>query len=132
MLANQHVRDLGKSAIARLFGVSRSLFYGPTDDPDVAVRDEIYAIAADWPQYGYRTITHELQRRGLLVNSKRVRRIMREESLLCRRRRSRGLPYRKHGFGVYPNLARGLKPTRIDRSGSRTSRTCVCSELSSS
>lgn len=24
-------------------------------------------------------------------------------------------PLRKHGFAAYPNLARGLKPTRIDQ-----------------
>ena len=115
MLAAQNTPELSLSAIGRLFGASRSLFYRRHEDADVAVRDEIDAIAADWPQYGYRTVTHELQRRGLIVNSKRVRRIMREEGLLCRRRPSRGLPYRKHGFGAYPNLAKGMKSTRINQ-----------------
>lgn len=59
-------RTGARRIFGRLFGVSRSLFYRRNDDADMAVRDEICAIAADWSQYGYRTVTHELQRRGLL------------------------------------------------------------------
>jgi transposase InsO family protein len=115
MQVMERTGELGVTALSRLFGISRSEFYRQRGDQDETVRDEIYAITIDWPQYGYRTVTHELQRRGLLVNSKRVRRIMREEGLLCRRRPSRGLPYKKHGFGAFPNLARDFKPTRINQ-----------------
>lgn len=107
---------LALEAIGRLFGISRSAFYrDQAHDRDIVVRDEIYAITADWPRYGYRTITHELQRRGYRVNEKRVRRIMREEGLLCRRKPSRGLPYRKHGFASHPNLAGTMKPTAVNQ-----------------
>jgi len=70
------------------------------------LRDEIYAITLDWPRYGYRSVSRELRRRGIVANEKRVRRIMREEGLLRRRRSARGLPYRKHNFPTYPNLAK--------------------------
>jgi transposase InsO family protein len=40
---------------------------------------------------------------------------MREEGLLCRRRSARGLPYRKHGFPAYPNLAGTTKPSAINQ-----------------
>jgi len=115
-LAREQGSHLSISALSRLFGISRSSLYRAEDhSADVAIRDEIYTIAVDWPQYGYRTVTKELHRRGFEVNSKRVRRIMRAEGLLCRRKPSRGLPYRKHGYGAHPNLARGLKPTAINQ-----------------
>ena len=37
--------------------------------------------------YGYRTITKELGRRGLVINHKRVLRLMREDNLLCLRKK---------------------------------------------
>lgn len=115
-LVREHAHGLSLSSVARLFKMSRSTFYRE-DDPerDDALRDEIYAITVDWPLYGYRTVTHELRRRGWTVNQKRVRRIMRAEGLLCRRRTARGLPYRKHNLPSYPNLAAGFKPTGINQ-----------------
>ena len=38
--------------------------------------------------YGYRPITEELHRRGVIVNHKRVLRLLREDNLLCLRRRA--------------------------------------------
>ena len=104
--------------MAQLFGFSRAEFYRSVDTiaaRDQALRDEIHAIAIDWPRYGYRTITFELRRRGWVVNEKRVRRIMRADGLQCRRRKGRGLPYRRHDLRTYPNLAAGIKPTGIDQ-----------------
>jgi len=115
-LALEHRNWLSLTSIARLFKTSRSLFYREdVVERDVALRDEIYAITLDWPQYGYRTVTQELRRRKWTVNEKRVRRIMRVEGLLCRRRASRGLSYRKHGLPSYPNLAAGFKPRAVNQ-----------------
>ena len=115
-IAHEHRHLLSLTKIAKLFKISRSQLYtDDTTDRDVALRDEIYAITIDWPLYGYRTVTHELRRRGFVVNEKRVRRIMRAEGLVCRRRSARGLPYRKHGLPSFPNLASGLKPTAINQ-----------------
>ena len=48
------------------------------------MRDAIQQIAvAHRRRYGYRRITAELRRRGLLVNHKRVARLMREDNLLA-------------------------------------------------
>ena len=104
--------------MARLLGFSRAEFYRGSDaiaERDQALRDEIHAIALDWPRYGYRTISRELRRRGWVVNEKRVRRIMRQDGLICRRRKARGLPYRRHGLTTYPNLAATYTPTGIDQ-----------------
>ena len=50
---------------------------------EMEVRSQIQEIAVEHRRrYGYRRITAELRRRGMLVNHKRVLRIMREDSLL--------------------------------------------------
>jgi len=47
------------------------------------VQSEIQKIALEHRgQYGYRRMTAELRRRGMLVNHKRVARIMRDDNLL--------------------------------------------------
>jgi len=115
-IALEHRGGLPMTRIAKLFEISRSALYRTASgDRDVDLRDEIYAITLDWPRYGYRTVSRELRRRGIVANEKRVRRIMREEGLLCRRRSARGLPYRKHNFSTYPNLAKGFIPSEIDQ-----------------
>lgn len=53
------------------------------------LRDAIQRIALEFPCYGWRRVTVELRRRGRTVNHKRVRRIMREDNLLCVRKRIR-------------------------------------------
>src|SRR5262245_48419133 len=73
-------------------------------------------IAVESPAYGYRRITAELQRRGFDINHKRVLRMMREDNLLCVRRRSFVVTTdSRHNLPVYPNLARQTVPTAINQ-----------------
>ena len=56
------------------------------------------------PAYGYRRVTHELRRRGLVVNHKRVARVMREHALTPRRVRAwLATTNSNHKQRVYPN-----------------------------
>jgi len=71
-----------------LAGVSRAGFYrylrglDPWDE-EMLLRSEIQKIILQHQgRYGYRRATAELRRRGMLVNHKRVARIMREDSLV--------------------------------------------------
>jgi putative transposase len=69
-------------------------------------------VVAEWSAYGYRRVTHELRRRGILANHKRVARIMREEALTPRRiRRFLATTDSNHPEPVYPNLALGFRPS---------------------
>lgn len=110
---------LGK--LCQLGQVSRAGFYRwwkprPADDPDLAVRDEMQRIALEFPCYGSRRIAAELQRRGQKVNRKRVQRLMREDNLLCLRKRKFVITTdSKHGLPVYPNLASTLVLTGLDQ-----------------
>jgi putative transposase len=103
-------------------GLSRAGFYrclGTEDQParrDVALRDAIQRIALEWPSYGSRRITKELQHRGWEVNRKRVQRRMREDNLLCLRKRKFVVTTDSgHRLAVYPNLARSLVLTGVDQ-----------------
>jgi len=105
----------------KLGRVSRSGFYrfddsDPDPDLDMDLRDAIQKIAVEWPSYGRPRITAELRRRGWEVNPKRVYRLMREDNLLCvRKRRFVVTTDSNHGRKVYPNLARNMILTNTDQ-----------------
>lgn len=118
LLIEQSAARHGPECIRRLCrscGLSRASFYRYRDcperpDPDMALRDMIQKTALEWPCYGYRRIAEELRRQGWWVNYKRVLRLMREDNLLClRRRRFIATTDSSHGLPIYPNLARGLR-----------------------
>ena len=98
-----------------LAGVSRSGFYrywqaSHPKQADRAVRDQVQQVALEHRFYGYRRVCHELKRRGVAVNAKRVLRLMREDNLLCLRGRGFVPPTTdaRHTWRNWPNLARGL------------------------
>jgi len=85
-------------------------------DPDIDLKDRIQRLALAKSVYGYRRMTVELQRAGLIVNHKRVLRIMREDNLLClRKRRFIKTTDSAHGLPVYPHLKIGLVLGGIDQ-----------------
>jgi putative transposase len=83
---------------------------------EMELRDEMQKIALESPSYGYRRITAELRRRNFAVNHKRVLRMMRQDNLLCVRRRAFVTTTdSRHGLPVYPNLARDVELTAINQ-----------------
>jgi putative transposase len=87
----------------------------PLDD-DLNLRNEVQRIALEFPSYGRPRITAELKRRGWKVNHKRVARIVREDNLLCLRRKKFLITTdSRHGLPVYPNLAGSMKLTGINQ-----------------
>jgi putative transposase len=83
---------------------------------DSSLRDEIQKIALAWPSYGTRRITAELGHRGWKVNRKRVQRLMREDNLLCLRKRKFVVTTASgHGLTVYPNLAGSMDVSGVDQ-----------------
>ena len=100
-------------------GLCRSGYYrwlsgGVGVDGDLELREEIQSIALEWSAYGYRRITAELRRRGYVINHKRVRRVMREDNLLCLRKKSfMKITNSDHKHLIYPNLAGDLELSGI-------------------
>lgn len=115
-------RGLTIERMVELGRVSRPGFYRfladrpvVTDD-DMDLRDAIQRIALEWPSYGRPRITAELRRQDWVVNPKRVYRLMREDNLLCVRKRKFVVTTdSKHGRKIYPNLARDMVVTGVDQ-----------------
>ena len=115
----------GELTIARmcvLAGVSRAGYYrhwaasAPRQE-ETEVRDAIQRLALTYPHYGYRRIAAQLRREGFAVNHKRVLRLMREDNLLCLRKRAfvPATTDSRHSWRVVANLARGMVPTGLDQ-----------------
>ena len=85
-------------------------------EEELDLRDAVQRIALEFPCYGRPRITAELRRQGWEVNHKRVGRIMREDNLLCiRRRKFVCTTDSNHGLRVYPNLAGKMELTGLDQ-----------------
>jgi putative transposase len=101
--------------------VSRAGFYRfPSvrsgGDAEMKLRDAMQRIALEFPSYGWPRMTAELKRRGWAVNHKRVYRLMREDNLLCLRRRKFVVTTDSaHALPVYPNLAGAMTLTGLDQ-----------------
>jgi transposase InsO family protein len=116
-LVEQEASDTSLRHGCQILSVSRATLYryrhpAPPSAEEMDLRDVLQRTALEWPSYGYRRLTHELQRQGYEVNHKRVLRLMRQDNLLCvRKRRFVVTTDSAHGRPVYPNLARTLSLT---------------------
>jgi len=84
---------------------------------DSCLLKEVHNIAYEFPCYGYRRMTREMNRRGFLINSKKVRGIMKKENLVCRRKKAFKpvTTLSNHDYKIYPNLAKDLKVTGLNQ-----------------
>jgi transposase InsO family protein len=122
--------------LCRLTGVSRAGYYrfwqkSAPRAHDTAARDAIQRVAlANSRRRGYRYISHQLRRDGIVVNHKRVLRLMGEDNLLCLRRK----PFvpqttdARHDWEIVPNLARGLRLSGPDQAGGKPPAGTPCRE----
>jgi hypothetical protein len=103
--------SLSIERMCQLAQVSRSGFYRylrerwPAEE-ELTLRSAIQDLALEhrW-RYGYRRVTAELRQRGLIVNRKRVARLMREDNLLTVRDTSPfGSVGAVRGVQIYLNL----------------------------
>ena len=95
-------------------GFYRSLHEQMPAEEEMEVRSAIQRIALEHRRrYGYRRITAELRRRGMLVNHKRVARMMREDNLLAVQPRAFVVTTDSdHELEVYLNLAQADETDR--------------------
>ena len=108
--------------MCQLAHVSRAGFYRylqekmPIEE-DMELRSAIQQIVLEHRRrYGYRRVSAELRRRGMLANHKRVARIMREDNLLAVQPRQFVVTTDSHHeLEVYVNLARRMKLTGVDQ-----------------
>jgi transposase InsO family protein len=86
-------------------------------EEDMTVRSLIQQIALEHKRrYGCWRVKKDLEERGWVVNHKRIARILREDNLLCLRRRKFVVTTEgQHELQVYLNLARALTLTGINQ-----------------
>lgn len=102
--------------LCAVLGVPRSsAYYEPRPDEDRPLPDALIKVAGQWPTYGYRRLTKQLQREGHAVNAKRVRRLMHELGIMGKAlERKPRTTDSGHAYPRYPNLVEDLKVTRPD------------------
>jgi transposase InsO family protein len=108
--------------LCKLAGLSRASYYRRFEvraprEADVELTSHIQLLSLRYRFYGYRRITAQLRRSGVLVNAKRVQRLMREDNLIAMRRKPFAPPTSdsRHGFLIVPNLLRGLVSSGPDQ-----------------
>jgi putative transposase len=104
--------------ICQVLDLPRSTrYYHATPRADQPVRQALLSVVQQFPTYGSRRLTAQVRRapHHVLVNRKRVRRIMRELGLLHRHRAVvRRTTFSQHSFGRFPNLVHGRVATTPD------------------
>ena len=86
---------------------------GLTDAELIAIIED---IQDELPCYGYRRVTHELRRRGLEINHKRIARVMRVSGLGIKpRKRFVRTTDSRHDGPIFPNLYRNIIPDQPDQ-----------------
>ena len=100
-------------------GLARSTYYDePASQPigEARLVEQIKAVCAEWPAYGYRRVTAELHGEGRMVNHKKVMRLMKENGLTVRpRRRFIATTDNSHDEPIFPNLAKDIVPTTLNQ-----------------
>jgi transposase InsO family protein len=84
---------------------------------ETGLRDRLQGLALAHRHYGYRRLGPLLRREGWAVNHKRVLRLLRGDHLLCLRKKAfvPATTDSRHGWKVWPNLARRLVPTTTNQ-----------------
>jgi len=117
----ENKNDISINRACKLFDISRDAYYHwlKTKDKvkvDADLKDKIEEIILEFAGYGYRRVTKELERRGYIINHKKVLKIMREKSLLCKIKRAFvKTTDSNHKLATYPNIARDILLTGINQ-----------------
>lgn len=105
-----------------LAGLSRATYYrhlnrNSRETADCELRDQLQRICLKHPFYGYRRVTAAIRRKGMVVNAKKILRLMRDDNLLAQRKAPFLKPpaERPGAILVVPNLVRGLVPSAPDQ-----------------
>lgn len=117
---------------SKTLNVSRRSFYRylktkkskqTKQEVEMRIVDQIEEIVLQFPGYGYRRVTKQLDREGLRINGckvnhKRVLRLMREKGLLCQLKKAWiNTTNSNHSLKRYPNLVKelGITPNGLDQ-----------------
>ncbi len=110
-LVEQANNEFDTALLCKLLDLARSnVYYGSIAKDDSWLGKRIERICLTHHRHGYRRVTDELHRQGVIVSHKRVQRLMQEMALQVRPRRKKLITTRSQaGRCQYPNLLKGLE-----------------------
>ena len=94
-------------------GIARSTYYDRPEKAvdDTAIVEAMFAICDTFEFYGYCRVGAALRQQGLIVNHKKIRRLMRQHDLQPKiRRRFVATTDSNHDGPIFPNLAKEMVP----------------------
>lgn len=107
----EQMPELSVRQLCQWLGVNRRWYYehhrqqARRSEQEAKVCQTMEQVILAFPGYGYRRVTRALQRAGTRINQKRVLRLMREHSWLCRsKRRTARTTNSRHAYHRSPNL----------------------------
>lgn len=92
-----------------------SYYYQAQPNDDLSVLAWVEEVLLEFPTYGIRRVTAELQRRQHAINHKRVQRLMQQNDLIQVARRRKNTTDSRHGYPRYPNLLKECRVVRPDQ-----------------
>lgn len=103
--------------LCRVLNYSRSSYYYRRQPREEAIlHAQLRATQGQWPTYGYRRLTAQLQRDGLTIGQTRVRRLRKLLHLQAKTKaKKRHTTNSQHAFPRYPNRVQDLTITRPDQ-----------------
>lgn len=108
-----HIAKVSPSAY---YGWAKSSGLRGTDEQELTLVRQIEGILLELAGYGYRRVTKELQRCGVVVNKKRVQKLMQKHHLQRKsKRRFVRTTDTGHNLPVYPNLVKGIVLERANQ-----------------
>ena len=83
---------------------------------ETALRDRIQQLSLNYPQHGSRRLVKLMTMEGVVINRKRMQRLMREDNLLVlRKKRYVVTTDSRHTYAVYTNLAGEMKAAEANQ-----------------
>jgi len=103
--------------ICQVWEMPRSTYYYQSQASDEhELRTALQRLAGEWPRYGSRRLTAQLQREGWQINRKHVQRLMRELGIVVKMSvHKRRTTDSAHGFPRYANLVEQLEIVRPEQ-----------------
>lgn len=105
-----------------MLNISRSSYYYKDTEgiqkqrEDADLRDKIENIVVEHERYGYRRVTAQLRREGVVVNKKRVQRVMQQEGLICKATKKWiATTDSNHRYPVYSNFLKDAEITGVNQ-----------------
>lgn len=104
----------------KTLAMPRSTYYCTSrsgkDQSDLVLKAAIESVVLEYTRYGYRRVTKELRRKGQHVNSKRVRRIMKQNNLSYKgKKRYIITTDSDHSLPIFKNLVKDIVVTKLNQ-----------------